>query len=247
MDYSLKVNGTFINDIHAGQGYKSNDPYTLGTIINTDGIQPFKSSRVSIWPVYLAFSNLPPEIRMNKDNLVTVVLWVGSKPPMNILLGALQEAIESMSSNGLAIRLPTGTHVFRLCPLFGVFDLIAKAPILNMMQHNGKHGCLSCLHPGQSYNRHWVYLPDKTYAARTHQSVTRAATEAVLCNRVIDGIKGESALGNLIDVVDGVPIDYMHCVLEGVTKRLLGIWEESKVSSAAGIGRSMINDIDRFC
>ena len=43
------------------------------------------------------------------------------------------------------------------------------------------------------------------------------------------GIKGLSALHILpsYDVVSGVVIDYMHCVLEGVNKKLLTVWFES--------------------
>ena len=40
------------------------------------------------------------------------------------------------------------------------------------------------------------------------------------------GIKGLSALHILpsFDVVNGIVIDYMHCVLEGVGKKLMNLW-----------------------
>jgi len=40
------------------------------------------------------------------------------------------------------------------------------------------------------------------------------------------GIKGLSALNILpsFDVINGVVIDYMHCVLEGVVNKLLHLW-----------------------
>ena len=40
------------------------------------------------------------------------------------------------------------------------------------------------------------------------------------------GVKGLSALHILpsFDVVNGTVIDYMHCVLEGVVKKLLNLW-----------------------
>ena len=45
--------------------------------------------------------------------------------------------------------------------------------------------------------------------------------------KAILGVKGLSALHILptFDVInDGVVVDYMHCVLEGVVKKLLKLW-----------------------
>lgn len=48
-------------------------------------------------------------------------------------------------------------------------------------------------------------------------------------------MKGLSALFNLanFDVVKGVPVDYMHCVLEGTVRLLMQLWFEGKHSSKA--------------
>ena len=215
----------------------------VGAFFNTDGIQPFKSSRLSIWPVYLGLASLPPNIRMNRDNLVTLALWVGSKPPMHLLLKPLKQIMKRISSSGVHIRTPTGMKTVHLHPLFGVFDLVAKAPALNMHQFNGSNGCPTCLHPGEICGRTRVYLPH-TYPLRTHNSIVLAAREAEKQNKVIDGIKGKSALTKVVDLVNGIPIDYMHCVLEGVTKRLLKIWFGS-VSCAGYIGR-FVKKVDKY-
>jgi len=55
------------SDIHT-QG-NSNEP---GIIMNTDGISPIRSSRTTIWPIIIAFTNLPRTKRMNKENLILV-------------------------------------------------------------------------------------------------------------------------------------------------------------------------------
>ena len=73
-------------DVHTGKGHTG-----PGIIFNTDGISPFKSSVITIWPVLIALTNLPPSIRMNKDNIITVAIWAGeSKPPMNTLFESLR-------------------------------------------------------------------------------------------------------------------------------------------------------------
>ena len=47
-------------------------------------------------------------------------------------------------------------------------------------------------------------------------------------------------LASTLDLVDGIPIDYMHAVLEGVTKWLLHAWFKSQNHREAFyLGRSM--------
>jgi len=51
--------------------------------------------------------------------------------------------------------------------------------------------------------------------------------------QVVDGVKGYSPLQLLpsFDVIRCVPVDYMHCVLLGVTKKLVTLWFNTKYSS----------------
>jgi hypothetical protein len=241
MGYCSKRKGQFLHDIHTGTGcsHLHNKPNVLGAIFNTDGVQPYRSSTVAVWPLYLAFANLPPNIRMNRDNIVTIAVWVGSKPPMKILFEPLREALARLSEpNGLTIALPDGTKSFTLALLFGIFDLIAKAPVLNMHQHSGSNGCSVCLHPGESFSRRRVYAAGVNYACRSHEMYLTDATKALTEGTIVNGIKGSSPLTDLVDLCDSVPVDYMHCVLEGVTKRLLEVWAKS-TDSAAYIGPSL--------
>ena len=41
----------------------------------------------------------------------------------------------------------------------------------------------------------------------------------VICN-----LNGRSILSGVVNLATGLPTDYMHCVLEGVMKRLLEVW-----------------------
>lgn len=118
-------------------------------MINTDGVSPFNSSNLTIWPIIIALSILPPKLRWNKDNLIVASFWVGEKkPPMSILFSPLIEKLQTLSKVGITISTPLGEKNIKFEPLFGSFDFVAKEPILNMHQFNGKHGCPSCLHPG---------------------------------------------------------------------------------------------------
>lgn len=161
---------------------------------------------------------------MNKDNLVVVALWVGElKPPMSILFEPLLKLFKQLSTQGITLTISGVVHTMKFSPLIGLFDLVAKAPILNMNQFNGANGCPTCLHPGiQLASRY--YLPGSEYPLRTNNSVMRSARTAEENNCVVDGIKGKSVLTNVVDLVRNIPIDYMHCVLEGVTKWLVNKW-----------------------
>lgn len=132
--------------------------------------------------------------------------------------------LDHIKSTRLTVKTPDGPKKFYLKTLYGVFDMIAKAPILNMHQFNGTNGCPSCLQPGVRISRTQTYPPGRNCPLRTTQSMKEAGVMAERENSIIDGIKGFSVLSCIVpDLANGAPID-MHCVLEGVTKRLLDKW-----------------------
>ena len=156
---------------------------------------------------------------MLKRNIVTCLLWVGtSKPPMSLFLQHFKPMIYSAS---ISVQTPNGHKFFTLKPLFGVFDLVAKAPVLNMNQFNGKYGCPSCLHPGVRVDGVQTYPPGIDYKLRTNDSMIMRGAEAERRQSVIKGIKDPSILEAFVDLALGAQTDYMHCVLEGVVKRML--------------------------
>lgn len=197
----------------------------LGVVFNTDGISPFKSSRLTVWPIFISFWNLPPRVRMLKQNIVTCMFWVGNcKPNMEVFLGFFKRILEEVNLKGLKVTTSQGTLKFVLKPILGVFDMIAKAPIMNMNQFNGKNGCPSCLHPGVRIGHTQTYPPSTFYQARTVESIKKTAKQAERKGRVIKGIKGRSVITSILDLPLGAPVDYMHCVLEGVVQRFLNKW-----------------------
>lgn len=61
-----------------------------------------------------------------------------------------------------------------------------------------------------------------------HANVEAAAIVAENTNSCVQSVLGVSPLASVLDLVESFPIDYMHCVLEGVTKWLLKAWFDSK-------------------
>ena len=114
-------------------------------------------------------------------------------------------------------------------------DLPAKACVCNTVQFNGKFGCFKCLQPGCTvkvgnkgghvhafpFNQENVKGP-----LRTHSQCLDDARAVVSQGRTVQGVKGPCWFAGLqyYDLVKGTAVDYMHCVLEGLTKSLLNLW-----------------------
>lgn len=121
-----------------------------------------------------------------------------------------------------------GTKILRAKLLLGVFDLPAKALALNCLQYNGQYGCAYCLDSGTYISHRRLYLPQDAHAPRSFGDMKQWATQAEQQGEPIYGVKGPSILSSSINIVTSVPVDYMHAVLEGVVKSLMGYWFESK-------------------
>ncbi len=54
-----------INDITSGKKYHELGSFTCEptNVTNTDGVQLFKSSAVSMWPIWVIINELPPALR----------------------------------------------------------------------------------------------------------------------------------------------------------------------------------------
>ena len=82
------------------------------------------------------------------------------------------------------------------------FDLVAKAPVVNMTQFNGEYGCLVCTHPGYHISCGCHANHEPSPVARTHASIRKAGQEAEASGVPVRGIKGISVLANSLDPVD---------------------------------------------
>ena len=193
--------------------------------------------------MYLEIGNLPPPIRFRHDNVVICGIWVGqSKPDMDIMLKPILDKIDRFNKVGFNFSSPEGiTKTVRLKLLFGVFDLVA---VLNMKQFNGVCGCPTCVHPGVHCGSR-VYLPGSQHPIRTVIGIEKAVCEGAQSGTIIEGIKGISPLHEYLNVVNGVPADYMHCVLEGVTKFLLTAWTTPKHSKEPFSIRRHLHEMDQ--
>lgn len=232
---------SFISDIHNCMQYKRvSDKYNESKILSfvtcTDGVALYNSSRKSLWAIQLYSNFLKPMRRYVPNNIMVVALHIGKyKPNMQNFYHPLMMELQRIKDNGgLAITknnvslsfMPVITHV--CC------DLPAKADVQGMIGHAGHYACGFCFHPGislkkdnkgKSYVRYIDRGSDEIH--RTHTSMVK--TYQNLGSTAIKGIKSISCMigeGDF-DLVNGFGIDYMHCILLGVSNKLMDLWLNS--------------------
>ena len=144
---------------------------------------------------------------------------------MSLVLQPIIDKIEKLQNGpGLLAQTPAGEKNVKAVLLAGVFDLPAKAAVLNTVQFNGHYGCTYCKDKGSHFNHRHIYPPTDSHQLRKETEMTQWALEAERLGKPVFGVKGSSILSGVINIPYGIPIDYMHAVLEGVVKTLLKCW-----------------------
>jgi len=106
-------------------------------------------------------------MRMDLRNLILAGVWLGPvKPDMSTFLQPVLDEIHILHETGLPITKPAGPKLLRAKLLFCVFDLPARAAVLNLTQWNGRYSCTYCLDEGTQISHIRVYLPNAAHTAR---------------------------------------------------------------------------------
>ena len=192
-----------IQDIQDGSEYKKlstpggflSVPEHTGLVLCADGVQFFKSAKHSIWPILLTVTSLPPNIRMNAENLILAGIWQGPcKPSMSTILSPVLDKISQLKTTGIPVETPRGSRTVKACLLVGVFDLPAKAMATNITQYNGYYSCTNCLDKGEHISRRHIFNPQEAHTPRTESHVQRCARRAEASGNAEFGVKGKSIL-----------------------------------------------------
>ena len=236
---------SFYADIVDGDWYrklplKDND---ITCSFNTDGVNVFKSSTFSIWPIFLSFTELSYKIRRN--HTVLVGMWFGKKKPsFQTFLTPFVDQCNQLSTEGLS------WNVNGLCLNSRVFfviiaaDSVARAPLQGLKQFNGKFGCPFCYNPGKSLKIttkeggskfKWIYPPlnaeQRTVSTwRKDLQCLQKLMETNSNQNNYHGVLGPSAFFTMrhFDIVNGCVVDYMHTALLGVLKTYTTMLIDSK-------------------
>lgn len=215
------------------------DNTNLTAVINTDGVSLYSSSKVQLWPIFMAVNELNPCARFARENVILAGIWQGKgKPPFNTFIGSFCKLMNDLYDTGITEKLNGEETTVKLKVICGIYDLPTKAAILNMTQYNGSDSCITCEEPGKTVkqgkgtSRCFPYRETAEKYPNRNQAGVKLAMERGTERNRIKGFKGTSPLLDLknFDIVSGTPPDYMHGVLLGVTKTLLYKWFSSTES-----------------
>ncbi|KAJ1528992.1 hypothetical protein ONE63_007359 [Megalurothrips usitatus] len=221
----------------------------LTLIFNTDGVRVHNSTKNTTWPILAYINEIVPEQRFQTDKVLLCGLWFGrSAPNMALFLKPFMNQLLQLSETGVTNCKSDGTVVkYHVFPIGCSVDSVAKPKLVCQKQFNGYCGCLYCLHPndapveGGNPNQRF-YDTSHDYPLRKETQVITDMYKADQLDRAgelkqdsVNGFLGVSILLMLTGLLDKFPcntfhivwsmvIDYMHCVLEGVTADLLDLY-----------------------
>ena len=109
--------------------------------MNTDGVPVFKSSKVSIWPLYYIINELEYGKRIARENMLFAGLWFGEKKSaMWTFLRLHMNALKELET-GIEFKSPSrGQFVCKALLLACTCDLPARCLVCNSMQYNRNTG-----------------------------------------------------------------------------------------------------------
>ena len=203
------------------------NPNNISLSWYTDGVPVYKSSKVSVWPLYLTINELPFEMRKKKENTLLAGLWFGDKKPhANSFIYAFRSLFDNLFE-GVEIEILRENRMIkvRTILLSGTCDLTAKSHFLNFTQYNVAYGCPTCFLKGENIpienqgSSVHVYRYRGNTKLRSSEECIEIANQATPENP-ISGIKGPSAFSKIMpNFLEGMGIDKMHGVDVGIVKK----------------------------
>ncbi|XP_051158453.1 uncharacterized protein LOC127283847 [Leptopilina boulardi] len=186
--------------------------YPLSNIkikIGIDGVPLAKSSTAQFWPILASIGPFP-------DIFIIGVYFGHEKPTYEeeFLEDFLSE-VEDLCIDGFNFK-----EKILDCEIDCIIcDAPAKSFILNVKGHTGYHSCTKCIIRGK-WSKHRVCFP---HTGRFHKKRTDADIRNQLHKKHQSGHCCLRRIPNF-DLVNDIPLDYMHLVCLGCMKRLMYFW-----------------------
>lgn len=175
--------------------------------INIDGLPLAKSTSSQVYPILCINNSIQSSIKV-----CLIGIYHGYDKPQNFneFLEDFVTEASDLVSNG--IELFGITYNFKISSF--LFDAVAKPSVLYIKGHNGYHSCTKCDQKGECVQDRMCF-PNLKFKKRNH--------EEFLAQTDRNHHTGESILCKIpgIDLINDIPLDYMHLVLLGVVKKLV--------------------------
>lgn len=205
-------------------------PSILMLMVGIDGLPITKNPPSQLWPILGYFSNI-------SDSSVFIIGSYYGKPKpedSNEFLSDFVNEICVLINDGVMYNnIHVKLHLKAL-----ICDAPAKSFALNFKGHTGKKSCIRC-HTIGSFGNNRIYFPQINAPLRTHDEFRLYSDSDFHCGKTIllDIPK--------FDVISSVPFDYMHCILIGVTKKLLMFWTGGIKQHNQNLPKNLISAIDK--
>lgn len=167
--------------------------------MNTDGLSVSESSKCSCWAQFLVWNGLPPHLRKKYSILAGV--WVDtSHPIMNEFFKPFVDEMRDLYNRGVTWTRNGEEITSRFIVNIVSVDTRARAPLLNMLQPNGRVSCTFCYYAGETATAknslHRVYPSHEAHRLRTDAEMRNDMMRGTP-SEPVNGIMGPSCLAAL--------------------------------------------------
>lgn len=188
-----------------------NIPPTISLNINIDGLPLTKSTNRQLWPILANIHGI-------KSSPFIIGIYHGEKKPVNVnafLEDFVKEYVD-LKRNGLNfqnVQIEINIRAF-------ICDAPAKSFITLTKGHNAYFGCGKCITEGDYIDNRMSFRETGALLRKDDDFLRKIQNEHH---------RGVSILEKLpIGMVTSFPLDYMHLVCLGVTKKLINLWITGK-------------------
>lgn len=181
----------------------------INLIVNIDGIPLFNSSNVALWPILGSVAGV------HSCPFPIAVFCSRSKPAcLDEYLADFIAEMSSLESDGFCYN----DRQFSVCLYAVVCDAPARAFLKCIKTHSGYDSCERCCQHGEWHGK--VIFPGMVADLRTDLNFANKDYP----NHHLNDTKSPLLQLKSLGLVTQFPLDYMHLVCLGVTRRLLSIW-----------------------
>jgi len=178
--------------------------------VGVDGIPLTRSTNKQFWPVLGVVDQ-----SLNSDPFV-IALYYGESKPANLdFLNDFINECQLLENEGV---LADQLYSFRISKILA--DAPARSFIKGCKSHNSYHGCEKCHEEGEWSGR--VIYPNVEFIPRSDESFLLKSDEA-------HHVASTSLSKLRIGLVSQVPLDYLHLVCLGVTRKLFRQWVKGRL------------------
>lgn len=173
--------GDTLSDVTSGRVHKmlrekgiiSN--YDISLQWNADGVQAFKSSKISMCPLQVSINEL--NYRLRKENILLAGMWAATeKPVLNLFLKPFIDELKDLHENGFECLPPNFDEpiIVKVHTILAPVDSVERCALQNIHQFNGRYGCSLCLNPGEHVpigNGIYVYIEEEKVSKERKVSI----------------------------------------------------------------------------